>query len=145
MTFKTFAFALALASGALTVLIQDAEARGGPRGGERAAFEEVDADGDGAVTRAELEAHRAARAAERFARFDADGDGLVTEAELTARGRARAAERAGRLIDRLDADGDGALSAAEMSTSRGDRFARADRDGDGSLSEAEWTGWRARR
>ena len=145
MTFKTFAVALALAPAALTMLVQDAEARSGPRGGERAAFEDVDANGDGVVTRAELELHRAARAAERFARIDADGDGLVTEAELTARGRARAAERGARLIERLDADGDGALSAAEMSTGRGDRFARADRDGDGSLSEAEWTGRRPRR
>ena len=46
--------------------------------GARVSFEELDADGNGEVTQAEVEAHRAAR----FAATDTDGDGKLSAAEI---------------------------------------------------------------
>lgn len=63
---------------------------------------EADADGDGAVTRDEMESHHEGL----FVRFDRDGDGRVDATEM----------RAGVLdvrFERLDANGDGVLSREE--------------------------------
>ncbi|MFV0490900.1 MAG: EF-hand domain-containing protein [Pseudorhodobacter sp.] len=103
-------------------------------------FAAVDADGDGKITEAEVQAYRAARTAE----LDADGDGKINEAELVAQGmrdaETRATARAKRMIERLDSDGDGSLSAAELMT-RGRNVAslldRIDADDDGAVTEAE--------
>lgn len=142
-------------------LAAEAQARG-PQA-ERPTFEQIDADGDGSVTQAELDGFRTGRAAARFAAMDADGDGSVTAAELAA---GDAARRADRMIERLNSDGDGALSQAELEAREGrgrhgrgrmhrrgdahgqmgghdaDRhaamFARVDADGDGAIDAAEW-------
>jgi hypothetical protein len=59
---------------------------GGPGGGDRSGFRggggfaRADADGDGVVTRAEVET----QTRDRFERLDADGDGTVTRDELVA-------------------------------------------------------------
>lgn len=57
--------------------------------GEMAAFTDIDADGDGAVTEAEFVEYKAAdgdkteaEASEKFMKVDADADGEVTEAEF---------------------------------------------------------------
>ncbi|PTX56882.1 EF hand domain-containing protein [Litoreibacter ponti] len=118
-----------------------AEAKGGPKG-PRASFEELDANGDGGITQAEMQAHRMAR----FAAADADNDGSITREELLARAQEGAGERMSkrvdRMIERLDANDDGALSEAELTAAvetRGGRgFSRADADGDGSISKAEF-------
>jgi Ca2+-binding EF-hand superfamily protein len=47
-------------------------------------IENVDTDGNGTVTLAELSAGLATRAHETFARIDADDNGFITEAELQA-------------------------------------------------------------
>ncbi len=110
--------------------------------GKRASFETLDADGDGQLTRAEMQAHMKAR----FDAADSDGDGILTRDEIEARGRQKAAERAGRMIGKLDADGDGAVSFEEMQAAkpRGARmFERADADGDGAISRAEFDDARA--
>jgi Ca2+-binding EF-hand superfamily protein len=95
----------------------------------------IDTNGDGAISRDEIIALR--RMA--FARLDADGDGGLTPAEVEA-ARAEAAERQERLAARdpftLDANGDGVLSEAEFAEAT-PGFDRADRDGDGVLSPAE--------
>ncbi|MEO1015302.1 MAG: hypothetical protein AAFX08_08975 [Pseudomonadota bacterium] len=69
---------------------------------------ELDADGDGFVTKAEMEAHRDEMRkkleAKRFP--DADEDGVVSEAEFLDAARAR--------FSRLDANEDGVLSKEEM-------------------------------
>jgi hypothetical protein len=124
---------------------------GGPFGGPMGFglvlpdFAAIDADGNGQVTKAELEAFRAARAAE----VDGNGDGLVSVEELRAadlkQAEARATERAQRMIAAHDTDGDGQLSAAEMVMPPVPEglFDRVDANGDGAITEAEIDAMRA--
>ena len=113
---------------------------GGMRdGGPMAGFAQFDADGDGRVTVAEVEASRAAR----FAALDSDGNGQVSRQEYMDHAAAQAGERAGTMFDRLDADGDGTLSRDAIEARRGSgpdaarMIARFDADGDGAVTEAE--------
>ena len=102
-------------------------------------FAAIDADMDGKITRAEVEAHRAAR----VAAFEADGDGKLSPAELKAQAMERAGARAddmvARMVARHDSDGDGLISAAELAAgpSQMEMFDRIDRDGDGAISVEE--------
>lgn len=140
--------ALAAVSGAAlstAVLAQDAPEApmdapmemGGPMAGFD--FAALDADKDGKITAAEMEAFRAARVTE----VDADKDGKLSTAELSAmhmaRMQARADQMAARMVERHDADGDGMLTAAEFMTPPVPErmFERADADGDGALSPEE--------
>ncbi|SFR57482.1 EF-hand domain-containing protein [Litoreibacter janthinus] len=125
---------------ALTPMV--AQAKGGPQG-PRVAFEELDADGNGSITEAEMQAHRAAR----FTTADTDGDGSLSRAELEAQMSADKGDRMGRrldrMIDRLDTDKNGALSQEELAQAGGERkgrggFSRLDKDGDGAVSKAEF-------
>ncbi len=139
-------------------------------------FAKVDTNRDGFVTRdegdafrktrkAERQAHRAERRAERFARLDANGDGSITRAEFDApradRGdraerradrRQRRAERRERRMDRrvhrmvrfgakrfqrMDADSDGRVSLAEATALRLQRFDRIDANRDGTITREE--------
>ncbi|SDN42940.1 EF hand [Lutimaribacter pacificus] len=106
--------------------------------GPRFDFEALDTDGDGKLTRAEIEASPK----ERFAETDTDGDGALSAEEMSAAAQARAAERAAerhaRLLAWRDADGDGKLSFDEMGGARMLRMLeRADADGDGAVSKEE--------
>lgn len=102
-------------------------------------FEAVDADKDGKVTEAELNAYRAAETAT----IDANADGKLSVEELTAMHLAKLTERATdmakKMVERLDADGDKALSAAEMVARPMPAmlFEKADADGDGAVTKAE--------
>ncbi|WP_185802885.1 EF-hand domain-containing protein [Pontivivens nitratireducens] len=122
---------LALLAGATSV-----SAQGQSRGFDFAA---IDTNGDGEVTRAEVDAHRAAR----FADIDTDGNGIVDQAELIAaaeaRRQARDTQRAERMIERSDADGDGVLTQEELQPQPrgGDMFERMDTDGNGAISQEE--------
>ena len=109
---------------------------GGMRGDrERPTFAELDADGDGSVTIAEMKAQATAKFAER----DANGDGVLSSEELVAGMMERAAEGAGRMIEWRDTDGDGSLSQAELGGGFGQQmFARLDADNDGSVSAEEF-------
>jgi Ca2+-binding EF-hand superfamily protein len=104
-------------------------------------FDAIDADKDGKVTQAEIDAHRTAR----VTAADANGDGLMSAEELSAMRLAEMTERAkaqaAEMITRLDSDGDDLLSAAEMATrpASGKPFDRADADGDGAISREEAT------
>lgn len=103
-------------------------------------FAELDANGDGRVTRAELDARRAAR----FADADADGDGMLSVDEMVAAREAQRLERiaaaAARVVAAFDSDGDGALSAGELPGAEmgGQLILRFDADGDGAVSAAEF-------
>lgn len=113
--------------------------------GERMSFEQVDADGSGGVTSAELAARGAAQAAARFAKADTNGDGFLSAEELTemakARDQDRAEKRLARMLKHRDANEDGKLSAEEMTPSEEQttkRFGRADKNDDGVLSAEEF-------
>lgn len=156
MTYRIPVFIVALAMGAVSLSTLAADAAGGPRGGERPDFSEIDANGDGALTQAEIETFMATRGQARFTEADANGDGELSREELIAARDSRAEGRIDRMIERLDSDGNGSLSQAEleemrdrMQERRGDRrgmrFERLDANDDGAISEEEWTAQKSRR
>lgn len=140
-----------LISGALVVLMGTAgiaSAKGmghdgqGPRGAfMQEMFAQIDADGDGKITKEEMEAFKTAR----FEAADTDGDGKLSYEELGAVRDARRVERAQKMVERLDTDGDGLLNADELAAARPGRegrgpeamFDRLDADGDGALTLEE--------
>ncbi len=98
---------------------------------------EADTDGDGALSREEREAFRAARREAILAEFDVDGDGELSAEERQA---ARDAKRAERFAE-LDTDGDERLSADEVADNcrLAHRFASLDVDEDGFISLEEFS------
>jgi EF hand len=132
--------ALVGAISATVVLAQEAPEGQPPERGEKfmELFDTIDANGDGLVTMAELEAHRLAE----FAAADTNKDGAVDADEVAARELARFTERlperAARMIKVHDNDGNGTLSADEVEQGPAERhFARIDSDDDGAISKAE--------
>lgn len=127
---------------------------------ERAAhmLDKFDANKDGAIAREEVGEHP--RLAEHFAEIDADKDGKLSGAELQAmkgppgKGEGKGAwhskdpaERAAHMLDKFDADKDGSLSAAEVAEhpKLAGKFTEVDTDKDGKLSSAELTAFKAKR
>lgn len=117
--------------------------QGGMFGGD-VGFEQLDADGNGEISKEEFDVRHAAW----LAMVDANGDGMLQQEELEAyileRIKAMAAEQSGRMIERLDSDSDGMVSADELgskmggSARRGDRmFNRLDADDSGGISAEE--------
>lgn len=98
--------------GASSAYAQQGEGHG--MGQNRPTFEEMDTDGDGQISKEEMEAGRK----DRFAEMDADGDGLVSKDELIAHMSAKMAERVDEMFERLDTDGDGFLSQEELEAAR---------------------------
>ena len=97
----------------------------------------MDADGDGKLSREELEGR------ERLLdRLDTDGDGYITKVEAeAARGRRGGGRRqetpappTGLTLEMVDANRDGTISLGEWT----ELFATADCDGDGQVSAEEW-------
>jgi Ca2+-binding EF-hand superfamily protein len=125
----------ALAAGA-ALLAVTAGLAGGAVAQERAAFDRLDLNKDGVITRAEL-----AETAERLvARLDADRDGYITRAEFMQFQDRLARRRGNALFKRLDANRDGAISMAEAAAAprlqRG--FALLDANGNGRVTRAEY-------
>ena len=89
----------------------------------------ADANGDGAVTKAEMLADVDAR----FARLDPNKDGKISKDERPGDG----AGRGGRMMTRIDTDGDGAISLDEQRAQATRRFERVDANKDGTLDQAE--------
>lgn len=117
-----------------------AQAKPGGGGGRH----NPDSNGDGVVTRAEVEAN----VAQRFARMDINKDGKVDKADREAAQKQREAKRGARRGGQPggpDADGDGALSLDEMKRAAMQRFDRVDSDRDGKLTAAERDAARAAR
>lgn len=108
----------------------------------------IDANGDGAITAAELQT----RAALRFQRLDANRDGQLTQAEVQAKRQARA-EKKGKPVhqgndkrwQRLDTDGNGALSLAEFTARTAKRIERLDLNKDGRVTRDEFVQHRQHR
>lgn len=142
-----FIAATLVAATAFTSVAMAHEGRKGARG-MGPAFEELDANGDGSLTLAEIEA----RAQARFAETDTNGDGLISAEEMTAAmdkaREGRAERRIRHQIERMDANGDGLLSIEEMAEGRrspASMFDRVDADGDGVITEDEWAEARPKR
>jgi hypothetical protein len=143
---KPLLAALTLAGAACLVLAAPVLAERGQGRGDGMflqRFDQIDADKDGKLTEAEIQAWRVAQ----FAAADADKNGSLSAEELTAmqmaRAQARMADRATRMIGKHDANGDGQLSAEELAQAgQGmgagqSMFARADADGDGVITREE--------
>lgn len=146
----------ALAGATMLSMTAMAEAHG-RKGGERErpTFEQLDLNGDGGITQAEIQEARQAAGAARFAETDTNGDGNLSREELVARADEKREGRVDRMIERLDANDDGMISQEELQARRGggDRaeergakmFERADADGNGSISQEEWDNMPKRR
>jgi len=101
-------------------------------------LEELDTDGDGKVSKEEITVARTAK----FQEADANSDGQLTQAELEAFKAAekerREAERKKKKFEALDADGNGSASLEEFLAARPEAFDRMDRNDDGFLSEDDY-------
>jgi hypothetical protein len=147
---KRSTLAALLGSAALVVavpLAAQAERGGDRHGGMRGEhMKAVDANGDGDISKAEVEAFQA----KIFAEADTNKDGSLTLAEMNAHHEAmeakRKAERQQAMFAKLDADGNGKVSQAEFaSQSRAMRgMERMDTDGDGTVTEEEREAARAK-
>jgi Ca2+-binding EF-hand superfamily protein len=146
-TFTSFllAGALALVAGPAFAGHEDDDAK----------FQKMDTNGDGRVSRSE----HASGAKNMFVEMDANRDGAVTAAEMDARhaqkksadsaprynsdparaadGSAVADEGVAAKIRLIDQNGDGQLSASEHEAGTTRLFAEMDTDGDGFLSKTE--------
>jgi Ca2+-binding EF-hand superfamily protein len=126
-----------LATGAAALLALGAYAGAAERGPRTP----IDANGDGAVDFAELQARRSDITTEQFNAMDKDGNGQLNRDEMRAAAQQRMQARASERFKKLDANGDGGVSQEELNAARqqaaDERFKKLDTDGDGKLSEAE--------
>jgi len=135
--FKTPLLIVAMLAG--TAVSADQGGFGGPRG-ERPTFEELDTDGSGGLSAAELRAP----ALDRFAAADTDGDGGLSAEEMAAMAEARSADRAERMFERMlarrDANEDGLIQFDELANAPRPQnmFERVDTDADGTISAEEF-------
>lgn len=108
---------------------------GGARmGGE--VFDQFDADKDGVLTKAEVDAFRA----DRIRRFDGNGDSRLGLDEFQGLWAEMTRPVQVRAFQFVDADGDGQVSDEEMRRPLDALFARVDRDDDGSVARDELRG-----
>lgn len=120
-----------------SLIASSAYAFGGGKG-ERMNFDQIDSDGNGTISQAELNAMSAAH----FAQIDSDGNGSLSLEELQAMGPMgddNDASRAEFFLRGLDADNSGDISPEEMAAMGPGSLdlASADKDGDGELSKKE--------
>lgn len=116
-------------------------ARPGGAGQPEGFLARFDSDGDGRVTRSEIEAVRAAE----FTAADSDGSDALSFAELNAHEQQQRAERQAQDFARLDQDGSGGISTQEFvdghpqerAIAAATVFGLADSNSDGSLSLTE--------
>ncbi|MGY6215075.1 hypothetical protein ACW73L_07935 [Methylolobus aquaticus] len=107
-------------------------------------FKAADTDGDDSLTLAELKSWMARRVEDRFKALDTDGNGLVSPAELTSGKSGRRATMLSNLLKQGDLDGGGSLSLEEFrllassASKAGLFFAGMDANGDGKVSKAEY-------
>lgn len=108
-----------------------------PRTGETSdsKFREIDANGDGRISRAEYTAYDQ----QKFSKMDANGDGFVSLDEMAAYDGGQGEKAVSDWFKKIDADGDGKLSATEHAAGCDMMFARMDTDGDGFISASEFS------
>ena len=108
----------------------------GPKDRAPVSFQELDANGDGQITKEEMTAHRD----KRFTDADANGDGQLNLEEMQAAAQKQASDRVAKMFEKHDANQDGVLSSDELpKPRRADKmFDRMDADDNGSISEQEF-------
>lgn len=109
-----------------------------PRGDRGAAMlEQLDTNGDGAISQAEVDAKRAAE----FSAADSNGDGAVSLDELTAHREAKRAEmkakREAAMFAKMDVNGNGVIDPDEFGGRADKMFDRFDTDEDGLITAEE--------
>ena len=128
---------ITLAAVLLTLSAGEALAQGGP--GAR-----MDVNGDGKVTQSEFTNARVTM----MMRSDANKDGKLSKAELEAgmaamrKGGGGAGKGGGMMFGMMDANKDGFLTRPEIEKMIGRRFQRIDVNGDGALSSSEMAAMR---
>jgi hypothetical protein len=132
------AAALAIVGGFAAVSLAGDMGKHGGRHGHhghwsRMMLTQMDADKDGTVTRAEIDAHEAARAAE----IDADKNGTITVDELIAHHEKMRQQHMAERLKAMDQNGDGNVSLEEYEAAHTWRMARLDRNGDGKIEPDE--------
>jgi len=132
-------------------------------------FAAVDANKDGAITREEADAFKAARRDEwrdkKFAALDADKNGQISPQEFSAdhhkggdKGHRMGGGHGhhggkgmmgGRMFEKADANSDGKVTLAEATGKALEMFDRADANKDGTVTPEErraaWKGWMEQR
>ncbi|MCH2395101.1 EF-hand domain-containing protein [Oceanibaculum sp.] len=96
-------------------------------------LERFDANNDGQITRAEVEAAHAAR----LAKFDTDKDGALSPDEFRSMMAARLDEMAARGFSRMDRNKDGKIGPDEQRHSPAPMFGRLDANWDGVVTTEE--------
>ena len=98
-------------------------------------FDAIDADGDGALTQAEIDKLRN----DRHAEHDANADGNLNLDEFSGLWHETMRPLTVRAFQLLDTDGDGTVTRSEYDRPLASIVERLDRNGDGGLSVRE--GW----
>ncbi|MEM9574041.1 MAG: hypothetical protein AAF870_02295 [Pseudomonadota bacterium] len=105
--------------------------KGGDREGRgMQMFERADANGDEKLDLAEFSAPMTAR----FDEVDADSNGILTEAEMEAASEGKEGRRAKRIAKRLDGDDNGEVTKAELEERQQEMFSRLDSNEDGFIT-----------
>lgn len=124
-----------------TLIVAAAAQAGDPQATGKPGHHSIDADNDGVVTREEAKAYP--RLSADFDAADANKDGKLETAEMDAHRDKMRVEMRAKAEERwkaADADGDGALSRDEATASMprlAERFDKFDSNGDGKIARDE--------
>lgn len=146
---------LLIAASAAVIAVLPAHAgHSGKTDGHGSKFEKMDLNADGAITREEAAEYRR----KRIMAADADGDGAVTLAEMKAHYEkkwgdkkkdgdkakdGKKGDRTEKHFKKWDANADGKVTAEEIDA-KSDRFDKWDADGDGKVTKEEMEAAKAR-
>lgn len=107
--------------------------RGGHGGHMGMMFEMIDADGDGKISRAEVDSFHKAR----LEKFDTDGNGSLNADEYVAMMEDFRRQMMQKRFERKDTNGDGMIDQEEMGARMDRMFDRMDRNDDGMIEKGE--------